>query len=336
MSWVQENKFLTAVIAVTVIGSGALGYLLFDAMGKNSAASEEFDRVAAEKKRLETMPVYPNEANLRKVQEQKQEHLARIQDLQKKLKSMELPEEPLSPEAFQDRLRVSVTAYLSAAAGARLKLPDKFYMGFDTYQSSPPKAEAAPKLGRQLKAIEFALGQLVANRAVELRGVIREELPEETGRPRVQPAAAKPAAPGAKKPEAAPLVEKHAFEITFLSDQTAAQKVLNAIDTDRKQFYITRTVVVRNEKPTPPPREAGSVPPPPAADTPPPAPEAAAPNPAAPAPPPTATAAPVESAAATFQFIVGEERIESTLLVEVAEFAPAEVEKAGGKGKTQK
>ncbi len=354
MSWAQENKFLTGVIAVTVIGAGVLGYLLYDAMGRNSVATEEFDRLATEKKRLESLPVYPNEANLRKLQEQKQEHLGRIQELQKKLNSMEVPEEPLTPEQFQDRLRASVTAYVTKAAEVRMKLPEKFYMGFDAYQTTPPKAEAAPKLGKQLKSVEFVLAQIATSGASELRNVIREELPEEGGKTKAAapppPKPGAPTAPGAKKlgAEVPPLLQRHPFEVVFLSKQFGTQNVINAITKDKKQFYINRAVVVKNEKQEPPVREV--VAPPVIGDTPPadapaappadpnnptapPAPPAPGPAPApAPAPTPAPPTQPGQPAQPGFQFIVGEENVETTILVEVAEFADAPQAPADAKG----
>jgi hypothetical protein len=328
MSWAQENKFLTGVVAVTVVGAGVLGYFTYTAMAKYGEASATLEQTAAEKRRLETQPVYPNAANLKKLQAQKQEHLARIQDLQKKLNAMAIPEEQISPEGFQDRLRSTVTSYVKAAATARMKLPEKFYYGFDIYQTTTPKTEAAPKLDRQLKAMEFVLNQLPKNGAIELRKIEREQLPEETGRPAKR---AEPPKSGQKKPAgvaAAPdtsLVTKHSFEIVFLSDQTAVPATLNAITKAKNQFYVTRNLVVKNEKPAPPPRETA----PPASPSDPVA--------ATPAAAPAADGAPAAPAApVAYTFIVGEERVETTLLIEITEFAPLPEKKDAKGAKGQK
>jgi hypothetical protein len=341
MSWAQENKFLAGLLGVTVVGVGVLGYLTWDAMSKYDAASQELEKTTAEKKRLETLPVYPNQANLDKLKKQKDEHAKRIEDLRKQLNGMELPEEAISPQGFQDRLRAAVTAYGKAAAEAGMKLPDKFYMGFDPYQTKTPDDKSTPKLARQLKAIEQVLGYLPQYRATSLKEIKRSELPEEGGK---RPVAATPAPKaGTKKgAETAPLVVKQPFEIVFTSEQATLQNVLNAITATKNQFYIVRTIVVKNEKPTPPTREQagapaeGAAPPaepaPAPAATPAPAPAAPAATPAAPAAPadPNAPPAPAPAPAApppseattgAILAVVGEEKVETTLLIEIAEFA---------------
>lgn len=334
MSWAQENKFLTGVIAVTVLGAGALGYMAYGSMSQYEEASAKLDKAAAEKKRLETLPVYPNAANLKLAQAQKQQHLTRIQDLQRKLKTMEIEEEKITPEGFQDRLRAAVTNYNKAAAAVHMTVTPK-YLGFDQYQVAPPRAEAVSKLDRQLKAIQFVLDLLPKNGVILLKELRRDPLPEEGGKPAKRPEPPKPAAkkPGTSATPDADLVSRQTFEITFTADQTAVPKILNAITQAKQQFYIPRTITVVNEKSTPPQREGAPAEPPPAPPTPTPAPTpapTAAGEPATAAPPAEATG--TTTAAEGIKIIVGEERVEATMLIEIVDFA-APPEKVEGKGK---
>src|SRR4051812_11726654 len=100
MNWVKENKFLTGLLVVTLVGAGALGYLLFTAKAKYDEASGNFENQAAELSRLEHLPAYPDAQNVKRLEEQRQQHLEQIQNLQKELAQVQIPEEPLSPVAF--------------------------------------------------------------------------------------------------------------------------------------------------------------------------------------------------------------------------------------------
>jgi hypothetical protein len=346
MSWVQENKFLSGLIAVTVIGAGALGYLTWDAMAKYDAASDELQKTTDEKKRLESLPVYPNQKNLEKLNQDREEHANRIQDLQKKLAAMAIPEESISPQGFQDRLRASVTNFTKKAADAGMKPLDregrKFYMGFDVYQTKTPDDRLAPKLLRELKAIEYVLNLLPDNRVDELLQITRNPLPEEGGGTRRATPTPAPKG-GAKKGEpAAPLVNRNSFEVKFVCEPGSLQNILNGIATAKNQFYVIRNLAIENTHQTPPTREEvaqknnppggelGSTPAVPA--TPPPAP----PTPQAPAdpnaPPPPAAPAP-EANTGVITFIVGEERVNVTLLVEIADITPPAQPETKGKKK---
>jgi hypothetical protein len=360
MSFVQENKFLSGLIAVTVLGAGALGYLTWDAMAKYDAASDELQKTTEEKKRLESLPVYPNQKNLEKLNQDREEHVNRIQDLQKKLSTMAIAEESISPQGFQDRLRAAVTAYTKKAAEAGMKIPDtganKFYMGFDVYQTKTPDDIVAPKLLRQLKAIEFVMNLLPEHRVEQLDGITRNPLPEEAGRRATATPPPKGGAPKKGEP-ATPLVNRNSFEFSFHCEPGPLQNILNSIATAKNQFYIIRNIRVENTRQTPPTREeilqklnpageAGTPTAPPAG-----APGATAPAvpaaPTAPAPPaapaPGTPAAPADAAApaapapaensGVITFIVGEERVAVSLLVEIADFTPPPQPETKGKKK---
>ena len=107
-------------------------------------------------------------------------------------------------------------------------------------------------------------------------------------------------------------IEKHRIEVTLVADQERLRQVLNAIVAYKGQFIIPRLVVVKNEKPNAPSRGI-AVP-----EAAPAAPDAAAnPNPAA---PPPEGAAPAAAAGAT-NYIVGEEKVDTTLVLEMVDFS---------------
>ncbi len=321
MNWFKENKFVAGVLVLTVLGGGALGYLLFDAKGKYDANVEAFQTQAKELKRLETLPAYPDKENLQKIEEQRIHHLTMIADLQKSLAAAQLPVEPLAPNVFQDQLKAAVTQ-LTAKAG-KMALPKGFYYGFESYQTSLPNQDVTPLLGRELKAIQL-LFEIVLDkgkgRVQSVGDFKRDPLPEETNKKAPAPAATPKPAPGrpAPKPGAAPaepLVKPHSVDLVFTAEQRAVAEILNELAANKQQFFITRYVALHNTNDRPPPRETAPVAPV-AGENPAPA---ADPNPAAPG-------SGTPDALAKDPIILGNEKVEVTLRVEIVDIAPPKAE----------
>lgn len=331
MNWFKENKFVAGVLVVTVLGAGGLGYMLFDAKHKYDANAEAFQTQANELKRLETLPAYPDKENLKAAEEQRVHHLTMIADLQKSLAAAQLPVEPLAPNVFQDQLKAAVTQ-LTAKAG-KMTVPKGFYYGFESYQTSLPNQEVTPLLGRELKAIQLLFQILIEKgkgRVQSISDFKREQLPEEINKkPEVPKATPKPV-PGkpAQKPgtPTEPLVKPHSVDIVFTAEQRAVADILNELASNKQQFFITRYVALHNTNDRPPPREQA-----PAAPAAPAAGEAPAP-----APDPNAPAQVTPDALAKDPIILGNEKVEVTLRVEIVDIAPPKVEatpKAGTAGK---
>ena len=301
MNWIKENKFLSGVFAVLLLGVGTLGYLLFTALGSFDEATATYTQQAGELSRLQNLPLSPNRKNLDALIAQKKEAVAVVAAFQASLAADSFPLEPMTPEQFQDKLKATKTAVLERAAQGGTELlpaPAKFYLlGADTYEGRPPAPEAAAPLGRELKAIEWVLNQLFDNRVTKLEPIKREPLAEETGRK----------SGGERKGK--PLVSTHSFEIKMQCRQNAFASVLNVIAGPKApQFFITRVVQVKNQKPSVP-KAVAFTPPPPS----PPLPAGTPPTTTPPATPP-----PPKPIAA---YIVGDEQLEVTLVIDIVDFA---------------
>lgn len=248
MNWIKENKFLTGFLAVMVIGIGALGYVVFDAMGRVDAAQANYTKQSTDLARLQNLPLSPSKKNLDALVAQKTEAVKVIEAFQTSLGARSFPLEPMTPEQFQDKLKATKTAIFERAAQGGTELPPKFFLGFDAYETTPPKPEAATPLGRQLKAIEWVLNQVFENRIIKVDGkdpMKRELLAEETGRKAEEPPK-KGASPARKEK---PLVVTHSFEMKMECRQEQLAGLLNAIVGPKApQFYIPRVVQVTNEK----------------------------------------------------------------------------------------
>jgi hypothetical protein len=152
-----------------------------------------------------------------------------------------------------------------------------------------PTTAAAPLLGQELAQVELLVGILIDARIDGITGVKRAApAPEATPGPTP---ARKPPAAGA----APTVLERALVDLTFTASPSAMRKVLNQIASSERQFFIVRTLSVRNEQLKGPSREQ--------------------PNAA-----PAAAAAPTTPASA-IKFIVGNEHIETTAKVEMIRFA---------------
>ena len=345
MNWLKHNKGLGAYLLLVLAGSGFLGFQLAGARGRMEESMEAFGTASQELNRLRGLSQFPEKQNLEKLQAQQQELGEEVQKLRSELVGNQLPLEPVTEVEFQDRLKETVERVTAGAAKAGMALPERFYMGFDQYQAEPPKKEAAPHLARQLKAMEWVVSQLIANRAKALEQLQRSPLPEEGERARggkgekgekgekVEKAERGPARAGradaaADADAARREIIRNGFEVSFRCSQASFQKTLNDVTSSKAQFYIPSRLEVRNEKEKGPAREeakAGEA----GADA---APAGGAEAPGAADP---AAAKPVR-AEGELRYIVGEELVVVELRLDIVNFLEPKVEepkKAGGRSK---
>jgi hypothetical protein len=306
MNWFRENRFLgTFLIAFGLCALGAV-WFLFSAKSNWDDASARFNQTAAELNRLERLPIYPSAENLRKMKAHADNYTSALARLKDELKIRVAPVTPMAPNEFQSHLRLAMTAIADKARANKVKLPEKFYLGFDEFASALPNEIAAPLLGQELAQVEWLLHGLLDARVEALTSLRRTPLPEEHGTASAlpTPAPATAAKPAATLPPGSKLLERNVVELTFISTPSVARKVINQIAGASQQFYIIRLLHVRNEKEKGPPREVTPEAP------------AAVPAPAAPAGSPGAK----PPAGPALNFIVGNERIETTAKIEIVRF----------------
>lgn len=318
MSALKNNPFLVGFGVVMLLGVGALGYLTYNASDEHATAREEFDNASAELRRLQTLKPYPNEEHVKKFAEQKQQLQEKVTGLQKSLASIQIKEDEISPTGFQDRLRETLERMTARLGDANVKLPEKFALGFATYQSQPPRAQAAPFLLRDLRAMEIVMNLIIEVKNVEVREVTREEIAEEKdNKPAPDP---KKGGRPAKGDEKENLVRKDRFTIKLATTPENFQRILNGIVTNKEQFFIPRYIALLNEKLESPSKIVAA-------------------PPLAPEPPPAGTPPggeqPAVPEAPKLEYVFGKELVEATIDIDIVDVkepdAPAPV---AGKGKT--
>ena len=87
----------------------------------------------------------------------------------------------MAPNEFQSHLRLAMTAVADKARANKVRLPDKFYLGFDEFAAALPNEAAAPQLGQELAQIEWLLDTLFEARVDALTSFRRISLPDEHG-----------------------------------------------------------------------------------------------------------------------------------------------------------
>src|SRR6266851_3000648 len=297
MSWYRDNRWLGNFV-IAFAGAALLAlWFLFHAKSGFAETSAQFNAAATERNRLEHLNPFPNEQNFRKTQAALDNYSATLTKLKEELRARVLPVEPIAPNEFQSRLRRAIVNTTERARANRVKLPENFHLGFDEFRTMLPTTAAAPLLGQELAQVELLLGILIDARVDSITTVKRILPPEthSTGSGQA-PAATTPAArkPGGVANAAPAVVERAIVDLTFTASPSAMRKVLNQIASGERQFFIVRTLYVRNEQLKGPSREQSNA-----------APAAATPT------------APTSG----LKFVVGNEHVETTATIEMVRFA---------------
>ncbi len=252
-TWLVENKVLAGFLAVVALGAAALGYLIFQAATRYGQVSAEFDQQAAELRRLNELPLYPNSENEKRLIEQQKEYATVIDELLAKLEKQEPEVEQTSPDAFKTRLVRERDAFAAKAQQARVKIPENFFLGFEDYETNlPPDDRTATLLLRQLMAINAVLEQLVKVGVTEITGVRRKPIPGESSS-NAEEAQPRAQSGGMAATEQA-LIARYPFEVSFLASQSQSKAFLNGLP-GLAHFIILRALNLENAKKEGPPRE---------------------------------------------------------------------------------
>ncbi len=307
MNWISNNKFLTALLAIVLVCTGGLGYLVAGAAARFTTISSKYDEQAAELKRLSDLPLYPSEENLKRLKQQKDEFERDLGQLKEEISKLVPEEKTITANNFQAELRERVAAFAKKAKEAGTKLPEDFYLGFEAYSSGPPRNdEAATALLRQLQVVESTLDLFVTAGVSAITAVKREPLQEEsTAAPAPTGAQAKPAKPaaGGQAVPPAKLVIRSPFTVSVIADHSRIRRAINDV-VKLPYFVVTRNIQLVNTMKEPPKREEEQ----------------------AEAPPAAASAAalfggtPEAKPAERLKFIVGTEQVEMTAVFEYTRF----------------
>ena len=301
MKWFQQNRALGTFLIVFGTCALLVGILLYWRWATWRDARQTFDQAAAERSRLEHLDPFPSDANYRKLQGYLDRYSAALDKFKEELKQDVVPTPPLGPNEFQSRLRLATVATLNRAQTNKVKLPDKFQLGFDEFAMALPETAVAPLLGQELSQIQMLINILLDAKVDSVTSFHRAPLPEELAPSSTSTPSPASGRTAIKTSTPAPtLLQRNVVDLTFKATPAAARKVLNEITNSSGQFFIIRTLYVHNEKDKGPSRQRTGEP----------------------TPTETQQVAPTQpGATGPLNFIVGNEHIEVSATVEMLRFS---------------
>lgn len=246
MNLLKENPFLAGLGAATAALLLAAGYFLVDAQTRYAEETATFEQQTATLEQLQSHKPFPNEANLKAMQQERDEALAILRKIGDTVR-VDAP--TVTPQAFQDTLRKNVSEIVERAKAEGVTLGENFFLGFEEYETRLPSAETASQLALQLASIHNVATILIDAKVREISSFHRAPLPGEAGGAKKQENQAK--APGDKD---LPDLRLAPFEVNFAADQSAFRTAFNRI-LDVKPAVFVRLVGITNSAPAAPKKE---------------------------------------------------------------------------------
>ena len=253
----HRNVLITAIAGAAIVaGSGLFTY---EAYQKNSHAFSELKEVSQRLGNIHKSVPTPTPENLAELQRQKQEASEALEKLTGDVRALDLPLAPLTPPEFQKALNEKAQSLKKLADENSVQIPQNFYLDFDRYSKSVPKAEITPQLGRQLRVAAVLVESLLQTVPAELKSFKRTELDaerapspggkdpipaKEASKDKGKPAEKSKAQPdGPKSPLAG-----QSFEIQFVTRPSNLREFLNSLASIKSSFLVTRSLKIENEK----------------------------------------------------------------------------------------
>lgn len=246
MDWIRENKPLAAILGVIVVGSLALGYLLFDAWSVYSETKEGYLGLGGQVAGLKGARLAPTDANLKAKQAVVNEYAALVNTLGKTVLILQPPSVPMNDIEFQEKLKTKISE-IRKDVQSKMQIPAEFAFGFDDYTHTLPKsAAAATELASYLEAMD-KLMKLFLDCGVKSVDVLeRSKLAVETA------AAASAAAPGNNNPGmqgqvGGNILEKRQISVVLTLDQGPLQLLISRLTSPSDMPYFTSLRLLRIE-----------------------------------------------------------------------------------------
>lgn len=234
MSWIQENRFAAGLGGITAVAAVGLIFWAVSGGSKYKAAKDEYDAAAAEVDGMESAKLYPSDDLRIAKKSAVDEYEKAVGEMQKAFSAYRTPTPPnIEPDQFNEALRKAKDAGAAALTSSNTEVPPEFFLGFEKYTNSPVKREATGILTFEMDALSQLVANLAAAAPTKLLNIYREPLPEEDG---------KQFDAKGKTFRALPV------EITFNGNEASLRKFLSSLDDSGKYYYVIRSMRVSNEK----------------------------------------------------------------------------------------
>ena len=143
MDWIRENKPLAAILGVIIVGSLALGYLLYDAWSTYEETKEGYLGVGSQVAALESARLAPTQPNLDAKKKLVEDYAQVVDRLGKTLLILQPPITPIKDIEFQSKLKTKISE-VRQATQSKMQLPADFAFGFEDYTKNRPSPMPPP------------------------------------------------------------------------------------------------------------------------------------------------------------------------------------------------
>lgn len=261
MNWIKRNAGIVGILTAGLVITGYTAYAVISASATAAEKLVTLKTDADKLARLQNAKPAPTKENLNLLDTQ----AAALEDLAGKLESRliesNLDVANLDGTAFQDALNKLVREVKVKAQDSGILLSsssNEFALDFDRFTKDVPKQTLLPALSRQLVESEFLINLLLKHQPSEIRRFEREKSAEEdpSFKPKPQePPAKAPLNPkkGAQKesepePKSSPPFQAKSYQITILSRPETVRGLLADFSASKKPFVTVKFINVTNEK----------------------------------------------------------------------------------------
>jgi hypothetical protein len=129
MAWIKRNLFfvITAVIGLGV--TGYCGFLLYSALGDNSAVNDEYTSTVSSLEELQKKSPYPNKDNIQSAKADQERVRAFLSEFRKAFSPFPVPAK-VDDRGFKDHLQRTIYQWGLDASNAGVLLPPNYAFGF--------------------------------------------------------------------------------------------------------------------------------------------------------------------------------------------------------------
>lgn len=235
MSWIKDNKFAATTGGVTLVVTLALLYVGMHARTRYATALENYQNAASEVEGFEAIALYPSREDRAGKSKALNDYRTAITGMQaafEKYRPKDLKK--LSPQDFTDHAKAASEEVGKAFEEAHTKLPEGFFLGFESYTGTLAREDATSLLDYQLGAAKELMLALAKAKPSQLQNLHRLKFAEEDG----DKWQADPSDAGRPFP----------IEITFKGSESCVREFLSAMSKSPNYFYIVRSLRIMNEK----------------------------------------------------------------------------------------
>ncbi len=239
MSWIKENKFIATLGGATLVLAGLLYFVGSKAATRYDEARQSFEETNSEASGFESGALYPkveNRIGKNKALDDYRKSLDSLQESVEKFRPKEFTN--VSPQSFTVSLKAADEELRKAFEQSKTKVPDAFFVGFESYRTSLAQEKNTGILNFQLQAIKETLLNLAKAAPTELRNFHRPNLPEEVNQPFAQ---------GPND-----VVRALPFELTFIGSEKSAREFLSSVVKLDNYFITIKGIRITNAKKDPP------------------------------------------------------------------------------------